>query len=258
MTDAGDRPSKSRRWLLGGLAVPALAAGLVGLSPLSAMAATKKKMALKVASKPRRVATRTAAGTTTRQTHRLVGLETGLGPSSTYNQGLHIPYGANNGAPLNAPVRQLALYNRRNGETITPVYFENGRYRPDAMAAIKQFMRDWRSDDTVDADPQLVDILWSLQRKLVPNGCIDMVCGYRSPATNAMLRRTNRGVALNSFHMYGRAMDVRISDVPLRALHDTALNLGAGGVGYYPRSNFVHVDNGPVRQWGENGHSYGA
>lgn len=261
MTDEADRSPKSRRWLLGGLVLPTLAMGAVGLSPLSALAATKKKKRLvKGVAKhsSRKIAPTQTAASTSRHSRTLSGLPSGVTQHQAYEQpGLMVPYGANNGAPLNAPVRQLVLYNRRNGESIRPVYYQNGQYRPDAMEAIKRFMRDWRSDDTIDVDPGLVDILWSLQRRLVPQGCIDMVCGYRSPATNAMLRRTNRGVALNSFHMYGRAMDVRITNVPLQVLHKTALNLGAGGVGYYPRSNFVHVDNGPVRQWGQNGHSYG-
>ncbi|SNB66500.1 Uncharacterized conserved protein YcbK, DUF882 family [Arboricoccus pini] len=263
MTDEADRSPKSRRWLLGGLVLPTLAMGAVSLSPLSALAAVKKKhLATKIVSQhsSRKLAhttTRTAAGTA-RHTRTLAGLPSGVTHQTHGQPGLVVPYGANNGAPLNAPVRQLALYNRRNGESIRPIYYQNGQYRPDAMEAIKRFMRDWRSDSTIDIDPGLADILWSLQRRLVPEGCIDMVCGYRSPATNAMLRRTNRGVALNSFHMYGRAMDVRIANVSLQALHTTALKLGSGGVGYYPSSNFVHVDNGPIRQWGQNGHSYGA
>ena len=90
-----------------------------------------------------------------------------------------------------------------------------------------------------------------IQRKLAPRGALQVVCGYRSPQTNAMLRRKMRGVASNSFHMYGKAVDLRIESCPLKVLHKFALGLEAGGVGYYPRSNFIHIDTGPPRTWNQ-------
>lgn len=146
--------------------------------------------------------------------------------------------------------RVLRLARREFGEEVRVAYFADGRLDAPALAEIRRLLRDRHNDQQVRTDPELLDLLWQIQRQLTPKSPIEVVCGYRSPATNAMLRRTSRGVAANSYHMYGRAVDLRIPGVPLGAFHRFALGLEAGGVGYYPRSNFVHVDTGPVRHWG--------
>ena len=99
-------------------------------------------------------------------------------------------------------------------------------------------------------DPRLLDLLVELRARLRTTAPFHVISGYRSPATNAMLAATTEGVASNSLHMDGMAIDIRVPNRPLRQLHQVALNLEAGGVGYYPRSDFVHVDTGRVRRWG--------
>jgi uncharacterized protein YcbK (DUF882 family) len=149
------------------------------------------------------------------------------------------------------PERALSLHNRQLGESVRTVYFARGRYDRGALGEIKHLFRDKHNDDEIDIDTRLLDLLWVVQRRLTPKSPLEVVCGYRSPQTNAKLRRGNRGVAQNSFHMYGKAVDLRIPGCPLATLHRLALTLQAGGVGYYPRSNFVHLDTGPVRRWGQ-------
>jgi uncharacterized protein YcbK (DUF882 family) len=147
--------------------------------------------------------------------------------------------------------RQLLLHSRALQEEVRIVYFADGRYLPEGLDAAKRIFRDRRNDAQVEIDPQLLDLLWAVQRRLAPAASMEVVCGYRSPETNAQLRRERRGVASNSYHMYGQAVDLRIPSCPLRTLHRVATGLEAGGVGYYPRSNFVHLDTGPPRAWGQ-------
>jgi uncharacterized protein YcbK (DUF882 family) len=149
------------------------------------------------------------------------------------------------------PERSLVLHNRQLGEKVRTVYYADGGYVGQGLKEIRRIFRDKHNDEEIDVDPALLDTLWTVQRRLCPKGPLEVVCGYRSPATNARLRRTNRGVAANSYHMYGKAVDLRIPGCPLGALHRFALKLEAGGVGYYPRSNFIHMDTGPVRRWGQ-------
>jgi uncharacterized protein YcbK (DUF882 family) len=149
------------------------------------------------------------------------------------------------------PERALTLQSRELGESVQAVYFADGRYVRPALTDIRRLFRDKHDETQTDIDPDLLDALWVIQRKLAPRVPLEVVCGYRSPETNAMLRRMSRGVASNSFHMYGQAVDLRIDKCPVSVLHRFALNLEAGGVGYYPRSNFVHIDTGPVRHWNQ-------
>jgi uncharacterized protein YcbK (DUF882 family) len=151
------------------------------------------------------------------------------------------------------PSRSLTLHSPELGEKVRATYYENGRYDRLALTEIRRLFRDKHNDTEIDIDPQLVDLLWTIQRQLSPNQPLDVICGYRSPETNAYLRRHSSGVAANSFHMYGKAADLRIPGCGVSTLNRFAINLEAGGVGYYPRSNFVHVDTGPVRRWGQNG-----
>lgn len=129
------------------------------------------------------------------------------------------------------------------------MYWRDGSYLPDALQALNYAMRDGRDNTMTRIDLGLLDQLFTLRRRLGTDRPFTLVCGYRSPTTNALLRSRRRGVARNSYHMYGEASDIRMEGVPLRTLRETAVSLAWGGVGYYGRSNFVHVDVGPHRTW---------
>lgn len=148
-----------------------------------------------------------------------------------------------------AAPRRAALKNLHTGDAFNDVYFENGRYLPDALAEAQRVLRDWRTGDEHFMDPGLFDALHAISDKLEARGPYQIISGYRSPKTNAMLHAKSKGVASTSQHTQGKAVDVRIEGVQLANLHKAALAVGAGGVGYYPVSNFVHVDTGRVRQW---------
>lgn len=145
--------------------------------------------------------------------------------------------------------RRAVLKNLHTGEAFNDVYFANGSYIPDALAEANRVMRDWRTGDQHFIDPGLFDALHAIQDRLETARPFQIISGYRSPRTNAMLHARSKGVATNSQHTLGKAIDVRIEGVELSRLRDAALDLGAGGVGFYPVSNFVHVDTGRVRQW---------
>lgn len=136
------------------------------------------------------------------------------------------------------------------GEKINLAYFDNGRYQPDALAALNHFLRDWRTGEVRDIDPGVFDQLHTLQARVEAPGAFNVICGYRSPVTNAMLHDHSDGVAKHSLHMEGRALDISLPGKDLAQLHDAALSLKMGGVGYYPASDFIHVDTGRVRHWG--------
>ena len=159
--------------------------------------------------------------------------------------------GATGVAQAAVSTRDVALHNMHTGEIVRTVYFADGRYVQGGLRTIDHVLRDWRTDEIVPMDPKVVDILYLLQRELDPDGPLEVVCGYRSPATNAMLRRRSRAVAKHSLHMYGMAVDFRLPNQPIRVLHEAAVSLKAGGVGYYPSSGFIHVDCGPVRYWSQ-------
>ena len=146
--------------------------------------------------------------------------------------------------------RKVAFHNLHTDEKLEAVYFENGAYQPDALNAIGHVLRDYRTGDIHEMEPQLMDLLHSLSHKVETVRPFQIISGYRSPRTNAMLHERSGGVAVNSFHMKGMAIDVRLDDIELPQLHRAALEMGRGGVGYYPESDFVHVDIGPVRRWG--------
>ena len=148
-------------------------------------------------------------------------------------------------------VRALAFNNLHTGEKLNTVYWVQGNYLPDALAAANHLLRDFRSGEVHAIEPQLLDLLAVLRGRLETAAPFSVISGYRSPATNAMLRGENEhsGVASKSLHMLGKAIDIRIADRPLAGLRDMALAAQAGGVGYYPSSDFVHVDVGRVRRW---------
>ncbi len=150
------------------------------------------------------------------------------------------------------PKYELRLHHLHTGENLDVVYRVGDTYVPSAIAQLNHFLRDHRTQDVSHYDPREFDLLHSLMAKLGrPNGEIDVVCGYRTPWSNNFLRtRTaNTGVAQHSQHMLAKAIDIRVPGVTTRRLDETALSLHGGGVGYYPISQFVHVDVGPVRQW---------
>ncbi len=147
---------------------------------------------------------------------------------------------------------RLKLHHLHTGESIDVAYKQNGQYSRSGVGMLNHFLRDHRTDDTADYDPREFDLLHALLERLHRTGAtIDIVCGYRTPWSNNFLRTrsADTGVAEHSQHMLSKAIDIRIPGVSTRALRDAALSLGMGGVGYYPRSQFVHVDVGPVRQW---------
>lgn len=146
-------------------------------------------------------------------------------------------------------VRRATLHNLHTGEAFNEVFYADGRYLPDALAEANRVLRDWRNGEEHPIDPRLFDALHAINTRLESNRPFQVISGYRSPRTNAMLHRRSSGVAQKSQHTLGKAIDVRIQGVELRNLRLAALDVGAGGVGYYPVSNFVHVDVGRVRQW---------
>lgn len=146
--------------------------------------------------------------------------------------------------------RRLAFRHLHTDERIDVVYYRGGRYQPAALLEVDRFMRDWRADETIRFDYKLLDFLHHVQLELGTFAEYEVLCGYRTPATNAMLRRRSRGVAKRSLHLVGKAVDLNLPAAPLSRIRRTAVDLARGGVGYYPRSRFVHLDTGPVRAWG--------
>ncbi len=147
--------------------------------------------------------------------------------------------------------RTITMHHMHTGEDITITFKREGRYDDAALAKLNWFLRDWRRAQETRMDPHLIDLVWEVQREASTNEPVQVVCGYRSPETNAMLRRRSGGVARFSQHMLGRAMDFYIPGVPLEKLREIGLRLERGGVGFYPTSGspFVHMDTGGVRMW---------
>ncbi len=147
--------------------------------------------------------------------------------------------------------RELALHHTHTGEQLRVAYHDGSGYLDDALREIRHFLRDFRTGEEHPIDPGVLDILYELQCKTV-GGCkpYHVISGYRSPKTNAMLRRRSKGVAKHSLHMQGKAIDIRLPGVDIRHLYEAARSLKKGGVGLYSRSQFVHVDTGRVRTWG--------
>ena len=146
-------------------------------------------------------------------------------------------------------MRSLAFENLHTGETLRTVYWEQGQYLAQPLLDIQHLLRDYHNDQTHAIDLGLLDLLSTMRERLGCSRPIQLISGYRSPATNAALRARSSQVARGSLHMRGMAADIRIPGCALPQLHALALSLRGGGVGYYPRSDFVHVDVGRVRQW---------
>lgn len=145
--------------------------------------------------------------------------------------------------------RVLMLNNLHTGETLKTEFFNGKSYDKDELSRLNHFFRDYRANKVKSIDPHLFDQIFRLQALLGMRKPIQLVSGYRSLATNNMLRENGPGVAKHSYHTKGQAMDFHIEGVSLANVRKAALSLRAGGVGYYPRSNFVHIDTGPIRHW---------
>ena len=153
---------------------------------------------------------------------------------------------------LSPSERVLSFFNTHTGERLKTAYCCGGSYRPEALSEINHILRDFRANEIKPIDPKLLDLLHELGGTLETDQAIHIISGYRSPVTNAQLRErggSNTGVASHSLHIDGKAIDIRIPGVRLENLRAAARSLKLGGVGYYPSSNFVHVDTGRVRFW---------
>jgi len=145
--------------------------------------------------------------------------------------------------------KTLALENTNTGDKVKLTYFEQGNYVEDALEEINYLLRDYHNDAVHPIDTALLDQLYDLKQTLGVSKPIHIISGYRSPYTNAGLRKRSHAVAKHSLHMEGRAIDIRISGVNSRTIRNAALIMGRGGVGYYPRADFVHLDTGEFRTW---------
>lgn len=145
--------------------------------------------------------------------------------------------------------RSLSFVHTHTGEALSTVYFEDGQYIASELSRINWLLRDFRTGDVHPVDPAVLDILADLRTLAGRDAPYEVISGYRSPKTNAELRRRSSGVAEHSLHLEGRAIDVRLAGFPTDRLHELALDMRRGGVGFYPRSDFIHLDNGRVRHW---------
>ena len=167
-----------------------------------------------------------------------VGASLGLTPALGWAQSLTA-----------SPMRVVAMHNLHTDEKLEAVYWEDGDYIPDVLDAVNHHLRDYRTGDIHPIDPRVLDLLTAVTERTGSNAPFQVISGYRSPQTNAMLHERSAEVAKKSLHIQGMAIDVRLSDVALDQLHAAAMSLYVGGVGLYPDSNFVHLDVGPVRSW---------
>lgn len=168
--------------------------------------------------------------------------------SSVVMAALSVPALARSAAP--APnERMLRLYNTHTGETLSSVFWAEGQFLPDALRDINKLLRDHRNDSIAAIDPQLLILLDKVSAQVDSKQVLHVISGYRSPQSNRLLAERSGGVARHSLHMEGKAIDVRMPGHKLANLHKAALQARAGGVGYYPDSQFVHLDTGRPRHW---------
>jgi uncharacterized protein YcbK (DUF882 family) len=146
--------------------------------------------------------------------------------------------------------RNIPLVNTKTGERLNTAYWTDGEYIPEALDAINHILRDWREDQAYNMDPRTIDILSATHGLLDGSEPFDIISGYRTAKTNAMLRSKSKAVSKNSYHLRGMAVDISMKTRSVREISLAGLSLGAGGVGKYTHSNFVHLDSGPVRKWG--------
>jgi uncharacterized protein YcbK (DUF882 family) len=190
-------------------------------------------------------ATARKAPTKVRQTWKAKGEPAGPPPTTAFTE-----HAGPSEFDWNLSEKTVSLVTPTTGEKLVHVpYWVNGQYQPDALADISYLMRDLRTGESRWIDPALLDLLNALQATLGTREPFQIVSGYRSPETNAALRRQSRRVAAHSLHMDGKAVDIRLTGTGAGQIQRAALALGRGGVGYYPRMGFVHVDTGSVRTW---------
>ena len=178
--------------------------------------------------------------------HRRQALQFGLAAMAI---GLTPRWGMSHQRSASAPKRSLDLYHTHTGERLKTVYWADGQYVSEALVGFNHLLRDYRTDDMRPIDPQLLDLLHALGHAVDAPYAFHIVSAYRSPATNAYLRQHRQGVAKDSQHMYGRAVDFYLPKRELAVVRRAAVRLQRGGVGYYPKGHFLHVDTGPVRSW---------
>ena len=152
-------------------------------------------------------------------------------------------------AGISQPERSLAFYNTHTGEQLRTVYWVQGNYLEDSLVEINFILRDYRTNEIKNIDTGLLDLLFAIRNELETQQPFQVISGYRSPETNAFLRAHSTGIAEHSLHLVGKAIDIRTPGRELRVLQKAAVALKGGGVGYYPKSDFVHVDVGRVRYW---------
>lgn len=147
--------------------------------------------------------------------------------------------------------RRLRMISTHTAEQLDLVFHDGQAFVPDALAALDRFLRDPYTNDVHEMDPAVLDLAWAVARAAErPASQFEIVCGYRSPSTNARLHaRSPKGVASNSLHLTGKAIDLRLRGLPTARLRDVALRLGRGGVGFYADQDFVHLDSGRPRSW---------
>lgn len=175
------------------------------------------------------------------------------GLASSLTGALLLPVAPNAIASVVSPGRQssrtLSFYHTHTGDKLAIDYHDGTDYVPEALTEINHYLRDFRTDESYPIDSGLLDVLHELKAITGHNGTFEVISGYRSPKTNASLRSKSGGVAKRSLHMQGKAIDVRLTGFDSRQLHKAAKKLARGGVGYYQKSNFIHVDTGRVRYW---------
>jgi uncharacterized protein YcbK (DUF882 family) len=145
--------------------------------------------------------------------------------------------------------KTLALYNAHTNEHLNAVFWSEGRYVNNALEEINYFLRDYRTGAIKPINKQLLNLISTMSAIIGTEYRFNVISGYRSPETNRLLRKKSKGVAKNSYHMFGKAIDIRVPGFSLSKLREIAVYLQSGGVGYYPKSNFIHIDSGPVRCW---------
>jgi uncharacterized protein YcbK (DUF882 family) len=173
----------------------------------------------------------------------------GLGMAAVATTGILTPTRGASARLTESGARELSFVNLHTGERLTAAYKVDGRLDPGALRDINYVLRDWRTDDVIDMDVDTLDIVFDLQQTLGSTAPVEIISGYRSPRTNAMLAARSNGVARRSLHQYGKAIDINLPDQEIMDMARTAFRMGRGGVGAYRRSGFVHVDSGRPRKW---------